>query len=319
MILLRFAIAEVECSTVDEAVELLTRYQEKPRPVHVLRARAVTSAPAVTTSVRAVLTQETAAPTQEEPESVVTSARGGSADTATSSPGTDLDFDARAEAWDADQGGGHATFAVVGGKFAEGVRAITTREEAAAAGMPWPEVTPVTMIRVSPAIEDDPAAAREDEAREIMPDAATPDEEPEQPPKRTRSEIMRENWAKRRANGTASAAPKRPRRELPAVDGLPPVERTVYGQPRGCGAAVLTAFSRDPHFPLSTLAEHVYGAGTVGNVAKLRALIGTQFIGKLEPITPDGYRVTRRGEEALRAVRESAERVAKMQEGSAEE
>lgn len=117
-------------------------------------------------------------------------------------------------------------------------------------------------------------------------------------------EGARKRWAKVRAEkGEPAPAPTVPKRTrtVAAVDELPPVQRGPNGQPRGCGVAILTAFSRDPGFPLGKLAKHVYGSSNPGNVAKLRALISREFLGKLEPCGPDAWRVTQRGEEALRA------------------
>lgn len=289
MITLRLpAGIEADCSTVDEAVELIARWQERPRVVEILKARrsrSTTNLETATGSLGRGQTEPHASPLQQG--------------VATPDNSSERPVGNVAKPQDDP---GEATCVVAPAPVS------STRDTIPA-----------------PAIEDDPAAQREDEARALMPDAPTPDDAPDTSAgKRTRSEIMRDNWAKRRAaKGSVppdgSEAWKRRAACAENPDELPVVRRDAYGNPRGCGAAILTAFQRDARYPLAKLARHILGSASTACIVRLRSLLGREFIGKLEPLGGDAYRVTRRGEEALRAAIESAERVARMQEGSAAE
>lgn len=297
-----------ECETVDDAIEFVRRVREIPRPIEVFRAR----------SGRVALTQVTGN------TSAVGSAKSDSSEGAKSEPAT------LTEAIEQFRREAPNAFADIDAVL-EDIAIGRGRE----GHEPAPETTFLEQIDRDAAElnlgirdfgglaavvgeDDDPETTRSERTvsdtvpappPESVREAATP-AEPVRPKRGSPEwreavrEGARKRWAKVRAEKgepAPTAAVPKPTHAYAAVDDLPPVQRGPNGHPRGCGVAILTAFQRDPGYPLTKLAKHVYGSSNPGSIAQLRALISREFLGKLEPCGPDAWRVTRRGEEALRA------------------
>lgn len=293
--------AVVECETLDDAVELLRRVQEIPRTIEVLRARSG--------SLRVLAEASSGDTYAEEPREAHVGC-------------TACDWTGPAEYHN-----GHCV----------ATRPISGSSDEQCDGDPVPDRGD-TLPAPAPHAEDNSAEQREADASSFSPSgpeqSACRARSPANPvtakvvmvpietlgarkPRNISPEARerlrqgaRNRWAKVRAEKGEPApldpnsdAAKRARAKAENPDQLPEVRRTENGQPRGAGVAILTAFQRDEGFPLHRLARHVYGSTSPGCVARVRALIGREFVGtgKLAVSGPDRWRVTARGEEALRA------------------